>query len=303
MDLTKSPLTAPLDSDQPTKTYLDSQRVPTLVLPPKSCDSHFHIFGPASSFPYSDKRNFTPVDAPKEKLFALHQRVGIERGVIVHTALHGFDLRVTEDAIAHGGGRYVGIALVEPSVSQTELLRLKAAGFRGVRFNFMKHLPAAMPAGDLVKFCERLADIDMHLQVHFEKELIASLAPTFASCAKLLPVVLDHMGRVDARNGLTGEHYSALCRLMDEPNFYVKVSGIDRIDDQPPYLAGKQLAADLVQRYPEQCLWGLDWPHPNHTHVPDDVTLVEALIDIAPSPAALETLLVHNPQRLFQFED
>ncbi len=287
----------------PIKTYLDSPRTPTLVLPPKACDSHVHVFGPSSCFPYSENRNFTPVDAPKEKLFALHKRLGIERCVIVHTALHGFDLRVTEDAIAHGGGKYLGIALVEPTVTQKELQRLKTAGFRGVRFNFMKHLPSTLSADELLSFCGRLADIDMHLQVHFEKELIDVLAPTFALCAKRLPVVLDHMGRVNARDGLTGEHYSALCRLLEASDCYVKVSGIDRVDDKPPYLAGKQLAADLFQRFPEQCLWGLDWPHPNHTHVPDDVTLLEALGDIAPNASALETLLVHNPQKLFKFED
>jgi len=286
----------------PIKTYRDSQRTPNVVLPPNACDSHVHVFGPAARFSYSENRNLTPVDAPKEKLFALHKRLGIERCVIVHTALHGFDLRATEDAIAHGGGKYLGIALVEPTVAQSELRRLKTAGFRGVRFNFMKHLPSPLSADDLVKFCDRLVDVDMHLQVHFEKELITTLAPTFSSCAKRLPVVLDHMGRVDARDGITGEHYSALCRLLDATSCYVKVSGIDRIDDDPPYVAGKRLAADLVQRFPEQCLWGLDWPHPNHTHVPDDVTLLDALNDIAPTTAALETLLVHNPQRLFRFD-
>ncbi len=292
-----------MDIYTPIKTYLDSERKPALALPPKSCDTHVHVFGPADRFPYSNDRNFTPVDAPKEKLFALHKRVGIERCVIVNSAVHGTDLRATEDAIAHGNKHYLGIALVEPSVSQAELVRLKGAGFRGVRFSFMKHIKHSITPPALLSLVKRLADIDMHLQVHFEKNLIHDLSPTFESCAQLVPVVIDHIGRVDAKDGLTGEHYMALCRLLDKPNFLVKVSGIDRVDETPPYVAGKLLAADLVKRYPTQCLWGLDWPHPNHTHIPDDVTLVEALTEIAPTADALESLLVHNPQNLYKFED
>jgi len=287
----------------PIKTYLESERRPTFKLPPQSCDTHVHVFGPASRFPYDESRNFTPADAPKEKLFALHKRLGITRCVIVASALHGSDLGATQDAMAHGNGHYLGIALVEPTVTQGELERLKSVGFRGVRFNFMKHLKSSLSANDLLVFSRRLADIDMHLQVHFEKELIHELATTLESCAQHVPVVIDHIGRVNARDGLTGEHYNALCRLMEKTNFHVKVSGIDRIDETPPYLAGKVLAADLVARFPTQCLWGLDWPHPNHTHIPDDVTLVEALAEIAPSAQALISLLVHNPQKLYKFEN
>lgn len=292
-----------MDLNTPIKTYLDSDRKPTLVLPPKSCDTHVHVFGPADRFPYAASRNFTPVDAPKEKLYALHRRVGIERCVIVHSAVHGTDTRATEDAIAHGNGNYLGIALVEPSVTTTGLQRLKSAGMRGIRFSFIKHIKLSISPTELVDFCKRLADLDMHLQVHFEKSLIHDLSPTLVACSQIVPVVIDHIGRVDAADGLAGEHYLALCKLMDKDNFHVKVSGIDRIDATPPYEAGKVLAADLVKRYPEQCLWGLDWPHPNHTHIPDDVTLVEALAQIAPTQEALERLLVQNPQRLYKFEE
>jgi 2-pyrone-4,6-dicarboxylate lactonase len=62
-----------------------------------------------------------------------------------------------------------------------------------------------------------------------------------------------------------------------------------------------KLAARLVKTFPDQCVWGLDWPHPNHTHIPDDGELVDALSQIAPTPTQLEKLLVVNPQRLYQF--
>jgi 2-pyrone-4,6-dicarboxylate lactonase len=126
-------------------TYVPSPRAPSLRLPKGACDSHVHVFGPAPRFPYAAGRNFTPVDAPKEKLFALHRLLGVERCVIVQSAVHGMDNAVVQDAIAAGGGRYLGIALVPVNVADGELQRLAAAGFRGVRFNFMKHLPPADP--------------------------------------------------------------------------------------------------------------------------------------------------------------
>ncbi|MDT3684366.1 MAG: hypothetical protein RO009_04900 [Pseudorhodoplanes sp.] len=37
---------------------------PGLRLPPLSCDSHFHVFGPRHVFPFAADRTFTPQDAP-----------------------------------------------------------------------------------------------------------------------------------------------------------------------------------------------------------------------------------------------
>ena len=90
---------------------------------------------------------------------------------------------------------------------------------------------------------------------------------------------------------------------MEDPLFYVKVSGADRIDASPPhtYAHGVALARRLVESFPDRCLWGTDWPHPNHTHVPDDGALVDLLPAIAPTSDLQDKLLVRNPQRLYQF--
>jgi 2-pyrone-4,6-dicarboxylate lactonase len=271
---------------------------PALKLPAGACDAHVHVFGPAARFPFAASRNFTPVDAPKETLFALHRHLGISRCVIVQSAVHGMDNRAVEDAIAAGGGHYLGAALVPHDVSDAELLRLKAAGFRGVRFNFMKHLSQAASPQQVADLTQRLAPLDLHLQVHFESSLIHDLAPVLKTSA--VPVVIDHMGRVDASLGPDHADFRALCTLMQDSRFYVKVSGADRLS-APPYTQGAALARQLVQAFPERCFWGTDWPHPNHNHVPDDGALVDLLADIAPTPDLLERLLVTNPQRFYGF--
>lgn len=289
-----------LPATEPLLTYDPQPRAPTLALPPGACDAHVHVFGPAARFPYAAGRSFTPVDAPKEALFALHRTLGIARCVIVQSALHGLDNRVVEDAIAAGGGRYLGVALVPADVPDAELARLAAAGIRGVRFNFMQHLPSAR-VEDVVALTRRLAPHGLHLQVHFEAGLVHTLAAPLAQSA--VPVVVDHMARVNAARGPDHADFRALHALLRNPLFRVKVSGIDRIDPRPPYAHGIALAHRLVHDYPERCLWGTDWPHPNHTHVPNDAALVEALAAIAPEPELRERLLVRNPQSFYRFEE
>ena len=291
----------PAKAADPVLTYKLNPRTPTLKLPALACDSHVHVFGPATRFAYAPTRNFTPVDAPKEALFALHRKLGIGRCVIVQSAIHGFDNRVVEDAMAAGQGRYLGVALVPANVADAELRRLAAAGFRAVRFNFMKHLAATASMDDILALTHRLKAAGLHLQVHFESSMVHILAAPLSRSA--VPVVIDHMGRVDAALGAEHADFAALHALLKNPLFLVKVSGIDRIDPHPPYVQGVALARTLVQSYPDRCLWGTDWPHPNHTHVPDDGELVDALAGIAPTPKLLEQLLVHNPQRLYRFTE
>jgi 2-pyrone-4,6-dicarboxylate lactonase len=270
-------------------TYDPEPRAANFTPPPLSCDSHVHVFGPAARFPYAQGRGFTPVDAPKETLFALHRLLGIERCVIVQSAVHGMDNRVVEDAIAAGGGRYLGIALAPASVPDAELARLAAAGFRGVRFNFMAHLPGT-PVDDVLALSRRLAPLGMHLQVHFESALVHTVGAALAASA--VPVALgpDHAD------------FMALCHLMANPLFRVKVSGVDRIATAGTYPQGVALARRLVESFADRCLWGSDWPHPNHTHVPDDAALLELLPEIAPDAGLRQRLLVDNPARFYRFE-
>jgi len=289
---------------QEIQTYLPTPSIPALELPPLACDSHVHVFGPRPKFPYAHERKSTPRDAPKEALYALHSQLGIERCVIVQSITHGYDNNAVEDAIAHGGGRYLGVALVRPSVSQQELRRLADAGFRGVRFNFMRHIDAGADIRSVLALTPKLADVGMHLQVHFESSLVHELGAELKRSA--VPVVIDHMGRVDARLGAEHEDFQALMKLLDDENFYVKVSGIDRVDAHAElterYRRGVVLARALVERFSDRVVWGTDWPHPNHTHIPDDGVLVDALSEIAPSEELLHKLLVRNPQSLYRFD-
>src|SRR6478672_10968117 len=207
--------------------WMASPSKPKLKLPPGACDAHVHVFGPRKRFPFADGRYYTPSDATKEMLFALHERLGVQHCVIVQPACHGTDNSVTTDATAATGHAYKGVGLVPLTISDAELQRLDAAGLCGARFHYMTHLAKGPGINEVVVFAKRLADIGWHLQIHTEAKLIAELTPALKRSPA--PVVVDHMGRVDASLGLNHPDFRALLALLDDENVWVKVSGSDRV--------------------------------------------------------------------------
>ena len=281
-------------------SYHASPARPKLRLPAGACDAHVHVFGPQTRFPFAPGRSFTPCEAPKERLYALHALLGIERCVVVQSNAHGYDNSVTEDALRAKNGAYAGIALLPLSVGDAELARLDAAGFRGARFHFMRHLGAATPIEDVIAFGNRLAGIGWHLQLHFESSLVHELAP--ALLRSPVPIVIDHMARIDASRGVDQPDFRRLRELMRDPRLWVKVSGPERASRQgPPYVDAIPFARALVEDAGDRVLWGTDWPHPNLDHVPDDGLLTDLIAQVAPTQAERAALLVANPERLYRF--
>jgi predicted TIM-barrel fold metal-dependent hydrolase len=274
---------------------------PRLKLPPLSCDSHFHVFGPHDKFPYAENRSFTPADAPKEDLFRLHQFLGFERGVFVQSSCHGTDNRVLVDLLQAGEDRYRGVALLDPTTPEAEVERLDEAGVRGVRLHFhFPHLGAPMPREDMRKVIGLVEPHGWHIAFHVGGNGIVEIKDFITSIDA--PIVIDHIGRIDIADGLDGEAFSTLRRLLDNGNVWVKLSGIDRISKQKyPYTDAIPFARALARQAPERVVWGTDWPHPNHSAVPNDGELVDLILEIAPDERTRKRMLVDNPAKLFGF--
>jgi 2-pyrone-4,6-dicarboxylate lactonase len=285
-------------TDAPAPTYHPSPSRPKLRVPPGAWDTHCHVFGPQKTFPFASGHS-RRADAPKERLFAVHAHLGFEQSVIVHSAVHGFDMRATEDALQTKAGTYRGIALLPVTVGDAELRRLDALGFSGVRFHFVKHLERPASIDEVVAFGSRLADLGWHLEIHLEPATLADLAPALARSP--VHTVVDHMARVDASLGLAQAAFQHLLRLMGNNRIWVKVSGCDRITRTgPPYADAVPFARKLVAEFPERVVWGTDWPHPNHAGpIPDDGQLVDLIEQIAPTERQRKLLLVDNPRRLY----
>jgi 2-pyrone-4,6-dicarboxylate lactonase len=275
-----------------------------LTLPPNACNAHCHVFGPRDRFPYVASGSFIPErDAPKEALFQLNDQLGLKRCVIVQSTCHGFDNRATEDAIAARPKSYRGVALLRTDVSDEELLRLDGAGFRGVRFNYMKHAGSGVPMDQVLRLAARIAPLGWHLMIHGDASLLTELGPSLRRSP--VPVIIDHIGRVDASLGQSQDAFQALLAVMSDTRFWAKVSGIDRISRTgPPYEDALPFARRLVAGFGDRVLWGNDWPHPNHAGpLPDERQLVELIAEMAPTESDRSALLVDNPQRLYRFSE
>ena len=280
--------------------YHPSPSRPAFVAPPGAVDAHCHVFGPGDVFPYAPTRKYTPGDAPKEALFALRDRLGFARNVIVQASCHGTDNAAMVDALLAADGSARGIAVVDAGVTTDALATMHAAGVRGVRFNFLKRLVDATPRADYARIVERIGPLGWHVVIYFEAPEMPDLAPFIASLPAT--VVIDHMGRPDVDLGTGHAQWRRFLELMDaHANIWVKVSGPERLSMiGPPYDDVVPFGRELVERYPGRVLWGTDWPHPNmETHVPDDGQLVDFIPRIATTDALQRKLLVENPMRLY----
>lgn len=279
---------------------LAGRRRPGFGLPAGACDAHCHVFGPGAVFPYAPNRRYTPEDAPKEALAALHAHLGVERAVIVQASCHGADNRAMLDAIAWRPDRYRGVAIVDEGHGTAELGALHQAGVRGVRFNFVRHL-GGTPDMDLFRrTTDRIRELGWHVVLHLDASDIGPLTPTMRRLP--VPFVIDHMGRVESALGVGQPAFAALLDLARMPTCWVKVSGSERIS-KPPYDAALPFARALVEAAPDRVLWGTDFPHPNLATPADEADLVDLLPRFAPEPDLLHRLLVANPARLYGFAD
>ena len=61
-------------------------------------------------------------------------------------------------------------------------------------------------------------------------------------------------------------------------------------------------ARAIVQTAPNRVLWGTDWPHPNLQVMPDEGALVDLLGMLVPDQETRRTILVDNPNILYDFD-
>ena len=277
---------------------------PAYTPPPGAVDAHCHVFGPMAQFPFSPKAKYLPEDAGPDMLFALRDHLGFEKNVIVQASCHGTDNAATLDAIAKSAGKARGVAVVDPAISDDELAQLHEGGIRGIRFNFLKRLVDNAPKDKFLEVARRLPK-GWHVVIYFEADILEEMKPFMAEIP--VPIVVDHMGRPDVTQGPAGPDMRAFRALLDSrEDIWFKPTCPDRLDaikeggKGDPWDNFAAAVAPLVADYPDRCIWGTDWPHPNmQDEVPDDGHIVDMIPRIAPSEELQRKLLVENPNRLY----
>ena len=273
-------------------------RTPKLRLPEGACDSHFHLFGPASRYPFHPDSRYTSADALPETYFELQKVLGLSRAVLVSGGGYGPDYTHLEHTLERFPGRLRGILLPPQELRADEIRRLDRLGVRGMRFISPRRF-SKLPALD--KRIARHAFDAAGWQVHFYAggDLEAH-APRLGALPN--KVVLDHFGGLDADQ--PGKELDALLALLDTGKVWVKLSGPMRCTKADyPYAAVTPIAQRLVRHAPDRLVWGSDWPHVNMTGraMPNDGDLVDLLSQWVPDAAVRAAILAANPQALFGF--
>jgi 2-pyrone-4,6-dicarboxylate lactonase len=275
------------------------RRKPRFKLPPGSTDAHCHVFGPGDKFPYAPNRRYTPEDAPKEMLRALHNHLGVERTVIVQASCHGSDNRAMLDAIADDPKRIRGVAIIDSSFGDSEYKTLHDGGVRGARFNFVKHLGGTPDMALFQRIADRIKDMGWHIVLHLDAPDIVPLSEMIRKLP--LPFVIDHMGRVPGKDGVSQPPLKSLLELAKLENCWIKVCGAERISF-PPYAEAVPIAQAIIAVAPDRVLWGTDFPHPNPSHEADEADLVDLVPQFISDALGQKRLLVDNPARLYGFD-
>ena len=276
-------------------------RKPRLVLPPLACDSHTHVLGPSTRYPYSPSRTYTPPDALLPAYQHLLKTLGVARAVLVQPSVYGSDNTAMLDAMKAAGNRFRGVVVVNDDISETELRKLHDAGVRGVRFNVVDVKGGGTLQLDSPKrLAERVRQFGWHVEFLMHVDEFPDLEHAFADFP--VDIVLGHLGYMRTDKGLEAPGYQALLRLVKSGRCWVKLTGPYRISTATlPYADVTPFARSLLKANPERVLWGSDWPHVTTKVMPNDGDLCDLLSDWVPDPGLRERVLVKNPATLYGF--
>jgi D-galactarolactone isomerase len=276
-------------------------RKPRLIAPPKACETHSHIFGPADKYPRFPGRK-PNWGASLEAYETMLNRLGMERCVIVQPSLYSTDNRCTLDAIRHLGlSRARGVAVTKKDVSPKELQQLHDDGMRGLRFYLIVE---DFKMNDAPQMARRIAPFGWHLQVQDRGNWLPEAIPILEKLP--VDVVIDHIGRTPPENGVNDPGFKALLRLMETGRCWVKISAPYLASTEgPPHYAdvGDKVRA-LVSIRPDRLVWAANWPHPNHTpsNKPEEADCLDVLLEWVPNTAIRNVILADNPAALYGFD-
>lgn len=265
-------------------------------------DCHAHVFDPAR-FPYGKDIDYKPSGQEIGTPLQLHQVMeayGVKHCLLVQpNSGYGSDNSCMLDTIAHGEGRFKGIAIINFDASLAELRELKSQGIAGTAFNPTFHgIDYYKPSAKLI---EKLAQLDMFLNLQVEHDQLLLFVPWIEKIP--IRVLIDHLARPTPQAGLRQAGFQALLRLAATGRVSVKFSGYSKysqtdypFEDCWPYVAAIVDAFTL-----DQCVWASDWPFLRAPLRQDYGPLVDLAETLFPNPADRRKIFWDTPRRLLGF--
>lgn len=265
-------------------------------------DCHCHVFDPAN-FPYREDVSYRPAGqeiGTTAQFSTLCEAYHVEHALLVGpNSGYGEDNRYLLHAIAHGSGRFKGVAVVANDASEDLLADLKRQGIVGITLNAAFH--GVDYYRNMRPLIRRLIELDLFLQIQVEGDQLIGLAPLIENSD--VKIIVDHCGRPIPDRGLDQAGFAMLCALGRSGRAVVKLSGLAKFsqmafphEDAWPYVHALADAFGL-----DRCLWGSDWPFLRAPQRMDYGPLLSLVDRLFPDPAERRMLLWDTPRRLFGF--
>lgn len=280
---------------------------PRRLPPAGAIDAHTHIFGPIERFPPVGAQSYPPPHAPYEAHAAMLATTGLSGGIVVQPGVYGQDCAALLDGLARSGGALRGIGVADDAMPDTTLENWNRAGIRGLRF---VEVPDPRTGGrwagsvgfdTLERMAPRLRELGWQAQLWADCETILAAAPMLRRLG--IPVVIDHMARLQTARGVADPACQKLLSLLADGEVWVKLSLCRVSTQRPDYDDLRPFHDALVAANPGQLLWGSDWPHVNMGDAAPDVGhLLDLLDDWLGDDGLRQAILADNPRKLFGFE-
>ena len=263
------------------------------------CDTHFHIFGAAGSYPMVSTRSYDPPAVSVADYESLFGPLGVRRMVLIQPSCYGTDNRCMLEALAPLGARGRAVVAVAPDISDAELQRMHAMGARGIRVNAVAG--STLSIGQLQAIAPRLRELGWHVQTFVPGGRLPALADDLLATG--LPLVLDHFGSPDPSLGLEQPTMRVLARMLETGRCWVKFAAMFRVSKAgAPYQDLVPYARALIELRPDRMVWGSDWPYIHFADkVPPDFDPLAFARDALRDPAQLKAVLSDNSRELYDF--
>lgn len=252
-------------------------------------DCHLHSFARTTSLqtgayvpPARDIVDYMTEAAP----------LGVRRAVVVQASVDGTDnSRLTDVLSVQGPVALRGVAMIGAGA---DLPGLHTAGFRATRIQDRARLgDSALET--LPEVANRVAEVGWHIELNTEPRSFERITDMLPDLPEDICLILDHIGHVDP------EAPETLFRLMETGRVWVKLSPTRISHDIGRYADLSGLIERIGVRFPDQTIWGSDWPH---VMTAEPVPAIPPMLDLcrsALSTDAFQRCMWDNPERLYGF--
>lgn len=239
---------------------------------PLCIDTHMHVWsGDAEFFPFSNPNdpNYSPpaIAATVELLVEEMDSFGITHCVLVQTICHGWDNSYLAHCLKMYPDRFRGHGLIDPTddaVAEKLEYWVTEHGLAGLRFSpiYYENRDEWMNSATAVGLWKKAETLGAIFNFFISTPQLSKLEQMIRQFPAV-PVVIDHLARIDLKQADPLPEFQKLLALAKYPNVYVKVSELSVLSPSEKYPWSDTFP--WVRRMydafgPDRLLWGTGFP-------------------------------------------